>query len=317
MTSDALQNYDSDKSTEWGREFDTNVPTYTKLVEEIKYTLWEALNEAEIKIHSVEGRVKDRPGFMEKITRKDYSDPFNEMPDIVGARAVCLFIEDLPKIDEIIRENFTVKVTEDKINDSAIDSFGYMSVHYECSWKESNTGPRYRGFEGITFEIQCRTLLMDAWANVSHHLAYKGKASVPNELQKDFHALSALFYIADQQFQKFQDASAKAEMDAPAKIVSSATVDVVIDRSTLKALLIELYPDRERVDDAGYSELVEELAVAGFTEINKLRKLLTKGMHKAERDEAANPPWDSQEGSRTRYSQMGIVRQTLQYPRSY
>ena len=57
------------------------------------------------------------------------------------------------------------------------------------------------GLHGIKFEIQCRTILQNAWASVSHRLAYKGEASIPEALRKDFHALAGLFYVADKHFE--------------------------------------------------------------------------------------------------------------------
>ena len=58
------------------------------------------------------------------------------------------------------------------------------------------SGPRYDNIAVLPFEIQVRTIAMDAWANVSHHLDYKSDKDVPAELRKDFYALSGLFYLA-------------------------------------------------------------------------------------------------------------------------
>jgi len=53
------------------------------------------------------------------------------MRDIVGARVVCLFLDDLPRIDNIIREKFDVKHYEDKTKEAGPDQFGYRAVHYD------------------------------------------------------------------------------------------------------------------------------------------------------------------------------------------
>ncbi len=59
--------------------------------------------------------------------------------------------------------------------------------------KRDYKGPRYDTIVGMPFEIQVRTILMDAWANVSHYLAYKSDIDVPINLQRDFYALGGLF----------------------------------------------------------------------------------------------------------------------------
>jgi putative GTP pyrophosphokinase len=67
--------------------------------------------------------------------------------------------------------------------------------------QKGHSGPRYDPLKHLRFEVQVRTIVMDAGAAVSHHLDYKGGTSVPSELRKDFYALSGLFYVADQHFE--------------------------------------------------------------------------------------------------------------------
>ncbi|NKR50159.1 hypothetical protein GS545_13145 [Rhodococcus hoagii] len=291
---------------QWGREFDINLPKYKSLADELIFAIETILAESNIEIHSVTSRPKERASFLEKIKRKEYSQPFSQMPDIVGARIVCLFVNDLPKIDRIIRENFDVQLHEDKIADSPNDTFGYMSIHYVCRLGSKYSGPRYKNIANITFEVQCRTILMDAWANVSHHLAYKGQASIPEEMIRDFHALSGLFHIADQQFQQINTKSLESEAKAAKVLRQVAEVRIDINRATLKALLREIYADREEGGNSNYSELVEELVMCGYTEINDLRKVLLQGESAALESERERPPADSD-----RFTDVGIAREAL------
>ena len=126
----------------------------------------------------------------EKAQRKGYGEPL-QLSDIVGARVVVLFLSDLPRTDALIRDTFHVVTSEDKIEGAEDPStFGYMSHHYDAVLNPAHTGPRYEDLHDLQFEVQARTLLMDAWANVSHYLAYKSNAGIPPELRRDFYALS-------------------------------------------------------------------------------------------------------------------------------
>jgi ppGpp synthetase/RelA/SpoT-type nucleotidyltranferase len=80
----------------------------------------------------------------------------------------------------------------------------YQSVHFVGRIHPSRSGPRYDSIKGQRFEIQVRTILMDAWANVSNYLDYKSDRSIPSELRRDFFALSGLFYVAEQHLEPFQ-----------------------------------------------------------------------------------------------------------------
>jgi putative GTP pyrophosphokinase len=300
---------DAQKETpDWGLAFDERSHLNEALRGEILFTLLDALEAAGIKTHSVVARVKKRKSFLEKITRKNYQDPFIEMPDIVGARIVCLFMNDLPKLKLILHQKFRVLIEEDKVESAPADSFGYMSVHYECELKSEHSGPRYDKLRGIRFEIQCRTLLMDAWANVSHHLEYKGEASIPEPLRRNFHALSGLFYVADQNFQALYDASGQADRAASDQPQRVDRASIPIDRSTVRALLRELYADRKPSDLTSISEFVEEVAEAGYEKLDDLRQVLVRADALAKEQEFKHPPHGT---PGKKFFDVGIARNAL------
>lgn len=268
-------------SVDYAVEFDRRIPLYASLREEVLFVLNDAIGKTPIKTHSVSGRVKDRSSFLDKIERKGYADPFLRMPDLVGVRIVCLFYDDIPKLCDIVRDEFNVLAEENKITEAPDDSFGYMSVHFECALHEHFTGARYDQLKGIVFEVQVRTILQDAWANVSHYLAYKGTASVPADLRKDFNALSALFYIADQQFQSFYDGVLKSEDETAVSSIDGHESPVPIDRATVRKLLRQMFSEREAADPLDVSELAEELVKSGFRDIASIQDAIMSGMARA------------------------------------
>lgn len=162
MTGDALD----DRLENWTQQFDALATTYEDLRTEVESELRKAIDEAHVKIHNCLSRVKERDSFRDKIGRKNYPDPLTDMHDIVAVRVVCLFLDDLDRIDKVIRQKFVVLKHEDKTKSSAPDRFGYRSVHYDCQIRPSYSGPHYDHIKNIIFEVQVRTILQDAWSTL-------------------------------------------------------------------------------------------------------------------------------------------------------
>ncbi|GAB1644217.1 GTP pyrophosphokinase family protein [Krasilnikovia sp. MM14-A1259] len=287
----------ADLAAEYGRI----EATLQKLAREVEFSLDAALKKSGIKIHAVSSRVKDLDSVLEKVDRKKYRAPLTEMQDLVGARIVCLFMPDLLNIRKMLHDTFDVLQEEDKINTEDVASFGYMSVHYVCRLGDWHSGPHYEGILQQVFEIQARTIAMDAWANISHHLAYKGEASIPQALRKDFHALSGLFYVADQHFEMFVKAAKEVEIDARREIAESDTNfhGVLLNAETLLAYVRARHPGRRKSDKAEASSFAEELLRAGYSTIEQLHDVVLKGQEQAAlEDSRREQP----------YSDLGMIR---------
>ncbi|VVB67505.1 Region found in RelA / SpoT proteins [uncultured archaeon] len=137
--------------------------------------------------------------------------------------------------------------------------------------KNNCTGPRYNFLKGIPFEIQIRTLTMDAWANISHFLDYKNDADIPKELKRDFYALSGLFYVADIHFEMFF----KSRKEVAKRLETSDFLPTQeINMDSLKVFLGKRFPDRSHSDPGMISVLVGELLRNGYTSIGKLENAL-------------------------------------------
>src|ERR1700722_15242685 len=104
----------ADDIDRWSKQFEADPRMNEALSQEVQYALTKALSDAEIKIHSCTSRVKSLSSFQGKIIRKGYADPLTDMHDLVGARVVCLFAEDLAKVEQIIRQYFKVTRYENK-----------------------------------------------------------------------------------------------------------------------------------------------------------------------------------------------------------
>jgi putative GTP pyrophosphokinase len=284
-----------------------NMHLYVNMLEEISYIISKALADTDIRIHSHGGRIKELDHALEKIQRKGYADPIAELEDVIGYRIVCLFTADLERLADIVKSSFTVVKEENKVSDMTDPAtFGYMSNHYICELDSRYSGPRYDSIRKIRVEIQCRTILMDAWANVSHHLAYKGDASIPDHLRRDFYALSGLFYVADKHFELFFTSATKSVQETLSKAIEGIIEDDSVNAETLQALIQQLYPDRPEAELGDVSELVEQIVPLGYTSIRELKQKFESAYKDVIEYETSHHIQPS-----GKYNQVGMARRSM------
>ena len=62
----------------------------------------------------------------------------------------------------------------------ASDQIGYRSVHFVCDLGAQRSGlPEFKDLGGLKFEIQVRTVLQHAWAELAHDRNYKFSGTLP------------------------------------------------------------------------------------------------------------------------------------------
>ncbi|MDN3615738.1 GTP pyrophosphokinase [Vibrio gallaecicus] len=164
------------------------------------------LDEKNIPYVDVYSRVKSFDSFYEKIDRKKYADPFENIEDICGVRVICYYFSDIEKINSIIKEEFSILESEDKSELLGLKEFAYRSQHFIIKLNENwLSAPNYRRLDGLKAEVQVRTILMHAWAEIEHKLNYKSDAQVPELFQRKLFRLSAKLEEADEQFIELKD----------------------------------------------------------------------------------------------------------------
>jgi hypothetical protein len=177
--------------------------------------------------------------------------------------------------------------------------------------KKEYVGPRYDHIANMPFEIQVRTIAMDAWANVSHYLEYKSETDVPSDLRRDFYALSGLFYVADKHFEMFfRSRAASREQLAEAFAASKPPLDQEINLDSLAEYLANKFSDRKHVESRDLSELISELSDIGVRRIAEVDREVDRGLAAFEIYEQEHPPLYVGSGGlrRGKYSDLGVVR---------
>ena len=290
------------------RQYESKLPLFSRLQDEMLFIIKEALENAGIRYQSISHRVKSFDSMVEKAERLEMSEPLTKMHDVVGLRVVCLFLSDIERIGELLRQKFEIVKEDNKIEGQEVSSFGYMSHHFIAKMHSNYSGPRYEGIAGMFGEIQVRTIAMEAWATCSHFLDYKTVLAVPKELRRDFYALSGLFYVADRHFELFFRARENSRERADDRKPKSGDE---INFDSLVAYMRARFPDREHEGrPAAISELVTELFEGDIHTLGQIDSLVDKHWEVFVSNEKESPPTDARE-RKVRFSDIGVVRTVL------
>jgi putative GTP pyrophosphokinase len=160
----------------------------------------------------VKGRVKRLPSLMDKLQRKFTSEELLEplpalrqLADLMALRAVCPFLEDVDLVVDAARSVFEIQEVEQKGEGRSFAEFGYASTHLQVSlpYELQREFPTLSEFR---VEIQVRTILQDAWAEVEHELIYKvGAHPLNQQIRRKLAALNANLVLSDTIFQEIRD----------------------------------------------------------------------------------------------------------------
>ena len=91
--------------------------------------------------------------------------------DAIGIRVVCAFISDVYSVRDHLRTIDKVEVIEEKDYIKQAKPNGYRSLHMILRYDNK-----------YYVEIQLRTISMDTWAALEHHMRYKKKVSKSDAL---------------------------------------------------------------------------------------------------------------------------------------
>ena len=172
------------------------LPALTEVAGGLERELASLLAERQVMVHFVSSRVKSPASLRRKLARpeKTYQSLW-DVTDLVGLRIATYFEDTMEEVARLVEHRFAVDFghSTDKHRFTDTGTFGYRSLHYVCARPGNPVDPRFR------FEIQVRTALQHAWAEVEHDLGYKADA-LPASIRRRFSRVASLLEIADQEF---------------------------------------------------------------------------------------------------------------------
>lgn len=184
-------------------EYDKNIKLLKSFTESLEISVREILKESGIQC-TVASRTKERGSLIRKIEGKnDAYWKLGDITDIVGLRIITYFEDDVPAVCAILEGNLTIDEENsiDKGASLSVDQFWYRSVHKVVSLSEARAALyENKKFKGLKAEIQVRSVLQHAWAEMEHDIGYKSNLEVPADMRRKFSRLAGLLELADQEF---------------------------------------------------------------------------------------------------------------------
>lgn len=137
-----------------------------------------------------EPRLKEEDSIIEKAyyRGKNYKDPYLEITDKIGVRFVVMIEDQIEEISNIIMENKEWDAIIDKDYRDIIEKnpefFEYESKHFIIRNKMSMKVNNKTINSNTPCEVQIRTLVQHAYAEISHDLVYKKKEELPSTAKR-------------------------------------------------------------------------------------------------------------------------------------
>lgn len=186
------------------------LPTYSLLKQVIMQQLHALLQDTGIELTSFESRIKDETSLIGKLERKGSKyQVITDITDIVGARVIAYYNEDVDRIASIVEQSFDIDWANsvDKRKSHQFDSFGYNSLHYICRLpKELYYDSEHPHLNDIRFEVQMRTALQHVWSAIQHDIGYKSEIETPLEYHRNLSRLAGMLELADNEFSRIRNA---------------------------------------------------------------------------------------------------------------
>ena len=285
-------------------------PLYTDFAFAIKNILAETLQRKDLKVHSVEARAKALDSFGDKAMRRSetepdkpkYPNPLTDITDLAAVRVITFFPRTVNEVESCVREQLLIV---EQIDHTARlqqeEKLGYQSVHYLVKLtKERTRLPEYQRFAELIGEIQVRTVLQHAWAEIEHDIQYKSTVTIPVAIARRFIALAGMLEIADREFQAIQDADAELRVRARESVELGNLREVEITPDALRAYLDKKLGSDARMADWSYGWTAALLRRLGFANLQQVDECI--GSYSD--DEVSRILYSTRQGQLTRFEDL-------------
>ena len=252
-------------------EYRQQRPVFERMQETVPAQVRSVFEEAGIIVASIESRIKEEKSLAGKLELKGakYAS-LADITDIFGMRIITFYIDDVDKVASVVERLFDVdwdnSVDKRKLHE--VDSFGYMSLHYIC---------RHPDFP-FRFEVQMRTILQHAWANMNHDTGYKSGVEVPVEYLRNMNRLAGMLELADEQFSRIRSEISDYRRQVQSLVASGRLEEVPLDGDSLRSYL-KLGPFdalNRRIASVNQAE-IQDVSLMPYLELFKLLGFKTLG----------------------------------------
>ena len=164
----------------------------------------------------------------------------DSVTDLLGVRVVTYYHDEIENVADLINHEFDIDWANsvDKRTVLDADRFGYLSMHYIAKLRPERIAlAEYQDYGGIKFEIQIRSILQHAWAEMEHDLGYKSEAAIPRDFRRRFSRLAGVLELADDEFVGIRQEIGKYQAEAQETIDQGSLAMIEIDQDSLSAFV--------------------------------------------------------------------------------
>lgn len=263
-------------------EYSTKRDLYTEFAARLDGILADVLLAKGQQYLSIESRSKTIESLRQKLYFTDYNPiSIEKINDLAGVRIITFVYENISSIEEVLKECFDV-VPIDVDGRLGVDRVGYRSHHWILSLPEARlTLPEYEKFAGMKAELQIRTVLQHAWAQIGHNQVYKPSAILPERIERDFKLLSGVLEVADNEFSRISNEIASHQKEVE-RMTLSGNLDIPVDSVSLRQYFNDKFSISPLIkttfgpkDDMA-EEIIDELKAMGVDTLEELDKIMPK-----------------------------------------
>jgi putative GTP pyrophosphokinase len=258
---------------------------YEEFAWEIENILTEAIETRKLKINEIQSRAKDEKSFGKKALTPNeqnpgepkYKNPMEDITDLAGVRVITFFPSTVNDVCQLVQEEFDAFQRVDHTASAEREQrLGYLSVHYLVRLGDNRKRlSEYKKFDGLIAEIQVRTVLQHAWAEIEHDIRYKSTSTIPQVISRRFLTLAGLLEIADREFEAIQIEDASLRANARTLIEEKRLNEVEITPDALRSYLDVRMGSDDRISDYTYDWTAKILRGVGFQNLGQIDECIS------------------------------------------
>jgi ppGpp synthetase/RelA/SpoT-type nucleotidyltranferase len=244
----------------WLVAYTAEYEQYKAAAKEIQGQIADALNGNSLNIHLIEARAKTPDSVAEKIERRGYGRPAIQFDDLLGARVITLFDHSVADTVGKLKARFEVdeQRSTNKTAKLRLRQVGYRSHHLVLKARATGMTPVAQVLRKTFVEVQVRSVISHAWAEIEHSLRYKIGDGIPNDLARRFDALAGTLELVDREFSGIEEATVELVRGKASRYRSNDDLHDALSTVQLLAALMCSRPNMKSLGPDGLPLPIEE-----------------------------------------------------------
>ncbi|MGY2065348.1 GTP pyrophosphokinase [Blastococcus sp. SYSU DS0619] len=270
----------------WLAKYRSQFHHYEEAAELARQQIVDATSGRPLSIQLITARAKNPDAAAEKIKRRGYGRPAQLMDDIIGVRIITLYEHSVADVARRLRSRFEVDEARsgDKAKELGLREVGYRSNHLVIRVRRTGLAPVSAILERTRIEVQVRSVIAHAWAEIEHSLRYKVGVGVPEELLRRFDALAGTLELVDREFSSIEAATVDVVNRLKGRYAGGeahddelSTVQLLACVSAARADMRPLGPHKLALEIEEAFRLAKVLKLAGVCTVGQLVQEIASG----------------------------------------